>query len=416
MIETRTLDSGVRVVMEKMPNLESCAMGIWVRTGACNETKDIQGISHFIEHMMFKGTKSRSAKEIAEDVDALGGQINAFTGKEATCYHIKSLSSNAEKSLEILLDMFTESVFDPVEMAREKMVVMEEMKMVADSPDDDAMDTVCELVMKGTPLANDILGTPSVLKRISRQKLVSYIEKQYTKDSIVFSIAGNFDEDRMISMFEEKTAGLGASKEQVQFVEIEHVPAFRSKVKDIEQAHICMAARSVDLTDDRLPSMQILNNIMGGSMSSRLFQHVREQKGLAYSVFSMNSPFSEDGYYSIYAAVGRDNVRPAVGAIKEELRLLKESGITKEELSKAKEQIKSSYIFGNESVAARMYINGKNLLLEGVVHPAKEVLEKIDAVSMEDIEDVKGMICDPDAYSAVLVSGKKADMRKIMRG
>lgn len=416
MIVTRKLDSGVRVVMEKMPGLESCAMGIWVRTGAVNETKDIQGISHFIEHMMFKGTKTRSAKQIAEDVDALGGQINAFTGKEATCYHIRSLTSNAEKSLEILLDMFTDSVFDKEEMKREKLVVMEEMNMVADSPDEDAMDTVCEMVMKGTPLANDILGTPSVLKKISRQKILDYIDKQYTKDSIVFSIAGNFDEDRMIQMFEEKTAGLGASKKQASFSNVKHVPSYRSKVKDIEQAHICMATRSVKNEDERYPAMQILNNIMGGSMSSRLFQHVREQKGLAYSVFSMNSPHSKLGYYTIYAAVGKDNVRPAVSAIKEELELLKRSGVTEYELSKAKEQIKASYIFGNESAGSRMFINGKNLLLDGKVREPKEVLDLIGGVTMEDIERVKKIICDPDDYSAVLVSGKKADMRKIMRG
>ncbi len=416
MIETRTLDSGVRVVMEKMPRLESCTMGIWVRAGACNETKEISGISHFIEHMMFKGTGTRSAKQIAEDVDALGGQINAFTGKEATCYHIRSLSSNAEKSLEILLDMFTGSVFDKTEMEREKQVVIEEMKMVSDSPDDVAIDTACELVMKGTPLANDILGKPYVLKKITRNRILDYIDRQYTKDSIVFSISGNFDEDRMVAMFEEKTAGLRAKKKQASFRNVKHVPAFRSKVKDIEQAHICMSTRGVSNDDDRFAALQVLNNIMGGSMSSRLFQHVREQKGLAYTVFTLNSPHSKLGYYTIYAGVGRDNVRPAVEAIKEELKLLKNDGITEEELTKAKEQLKASYIFSNESAGQRMYVNGKNLLLEGRVYEPKEILEKIDAVQMEDIDRVKRIICDIDDYSAVLVSGRKTDMKKIMRG
>ena len=416
MIETKTLSSGVRVVMEKMPGLESCAMGIWVRTGAVNETDDIRGMSHFIEHMMFKGTNTRSARQIAEDVDALGGQINAFTGKEATCYHIRSLSSNAEKSLEILLDMFTDSVFDKTEMAREKMVIREEMKMVADSPDDDALDTMTALVMKGTPLANDILGTPSTLEKITRNKLVEYIDRQYTRDSIVFSIAGNFDEELVCSMIDERLSHLRAKKEKAAIPRPKHVPAYKVKTKDIEQAHICMGARSVKISDGRYPAMQILSNIMGGSMSSRLFQHVREQKGLAYSVFSMNSGFSALGYFGIYAAVGQQNVRPAIEAIKEELRVLKNDGITNEELVKAKEQIKASFIFGNESVNSRMFLNGKNMTIEDRVYEQKEMIRMIDDVTMDDIDRVKKLIADPSLYSAVLISAKRADLRKVMLG
>ncbi|MEG0392776.1 MAG: pitrilysin family protein, partial [Anaerovoracaceae bacterium] len=269
MIETKKLDCGITLVTEKMPNMKSVAIGIWVKTGAANEAPEIAGISHFIEHMLFKGTTTRTAKALAEDVDKIGGQINAFTGKEATCYYIKTLESNLETSMDILFDMFRESLFDKKEMAREKKVIAEEMKMIKDTPDEDAHDTICELVFKDNPLGKSIIGTTTTLKRISREVLMDYIDQQYTKDSIVVSVAGNFQSELVEEIIAGRLDGLKEKKNPVEYPEETYVPSFKVKVKDIEQTHLCLATRSVSLADPRYYAFALLNNIMGGSMSSR---------------------------------------------------------------------------------------------------------------------------------------------------
>ncbi len=416
MIKIKKLKCGVTVAMDKLPDYDSAAIGIWVRTGAVNEDKKIAGISHLIEHMMFKGTENRSALAIAEDVDKIGGQINAFTGKEATCYYIKTLSDNMDESVEILLDMFTNSLFDNEEMAREKMVIEEEMKMVSDMPDEDAMDTIAEVVFKGLPPANSILGTPASLKRINHDTIVKYIESQYTKDSIVVSVAGRFNERKLCNALEKKLAHLGARKSQVKYPKVKYEPSFKVKVKDIEQSHLCLATRSIKLDDDRYYALQVLSNIMGGSMSSRLFQHVREQKGLAYSVFSANSSLTKMGFFNIYAGISHDKVSDAIDAIKEELLILKKESVSEQELSKAKEQLKAGYIFGQESVSSRMFNAGKNVLLRGKASEPHEVLKNIDKVTIEDVDKVKKLICDINKYSGVLVTNKKKDLRRMVIG
>ena len=416
MIKIRKLDCGVTVCMDYLKDFDSAAIGIWVRTGAVNENKNNAGISHCIEHMMFKGTEKRSALAIAEDVDKIGGQINAFTGKEATCYYIKTLSDNMDQSLEILLDMFTGSVFDKTELEREKMVIYEEMKMIQDAPDEYAMDLIGEEIFKGLPLGNSIIGTPSTVKKIKPATIREYIREQYTKDSIVVSIAGKFDEEAVCSRLESELAYLKEKKPKVRYPQNKYEPSFRVKVKDIEQSHICLAARTIKLDDDRYHALAVLNNIMGGSMSSRLFQSVREQKGLAYTVFSANSSASRMGFFNIYAGVSHDKIKEAIDAIKEELLILKKTKVSEAELAKAKEQLKAGYIFSQESVNSRMFAMGKNVLLRGRASDQAEVIKKIDAVTIEDVDRVKRLICNIDKYSAVLVTNKKRDLRRMVRG
>ena len=280
-IEIRKLDCGVRVAMEEIPYVKSAAFGIWVKNGAVNETPEVAGISHFIEHMMFKGTSKRSARQIAEDVDRIGGQMNAFTGKEATCYYVKTINTHLLDGAEVLLDMIANAVFDSREMTKERQVICEEIKMTEDQPDDLAHDTVTELVFKGVPLGNSIIGTKTSLNRITRSVIVDYKEKSYTRDSIVISVAGSFDKDELCEFLEDKFEKLMPSKEQGVIEKKEYRPGFKVIKKDIKQAHICMAARTVSLSDDRYYAFSVLNNIMGGSMSSRLFQNIREEKGLA---------------------------------------------------------------------------------------------------------------------------------------
>ncbi len=414
-VEIRTLDCGVRVVMEKIPHVGSAALGIWVRNGAVDEVPRIAGISHFIEHMMFKGTPSRSARQIAEDVDRIGGQMNAFTGKEATCYYVKTLSEHIKDGADVITDMVNNAVFDSREMTKERKVICEEIKMIQDQPDDLVHDTAIELVFKGMPLGNSIIGTASSLSRITRPVIREYKEKAYTRDSIVVSIAGNFDADDMCDWLSDRFDGLSPSKETASVSEKPYIPGFKVINKDIKQAHICMAARSVSLDDPRYYAFSVMNNVMGGSMSSRFFQNIREEKGLAYSVYSMNSSFKDAGYYNIYAGVSHDKTKEAIAAVREELEKLDREGLTEEEIEMSREQLKSSYIFGQENVTGRMFAIGKNLLLLGRVYDTEEVIKGIDSVTKKDIDDIKHMICDMSNYSAVCLTDKNPDLKKLVR-
>lgn len=415
MVTIKKLNCGTTVIMEKSERVQSAALGIWVRAGASDEWDEVSGVSHFIEHMMFKGTKNRTAKQIAEDVDKIGGVFNAFTGKEATCYYIKTLSSNICKGAEILLDMLTGSKFDQEEMDRERQVICEEIKMVKDTPDDDVYDTISELVAGGNPLGRSILGTPESLAGIDRSRLVDYRDQMYARDSIVVAVAGNFDEEAIEAIFEDRLTSLRDKKPKKEIQLKPYQQSFNVKVRDIEQTHICLATPGIALDDPRYYAFVLLNSIFGGSMSSRLFQNIREQKGLAYSVCSMNLFSSYWGFFSIYAGVSPEKAEEALAAIHYELDTLRKSGVTEEELAMAKEQMKSSYIFGLESVNSRMFSIGKNKLLLDRVYAEEEVLSSFDRVTREDIREVAEMIGDYSSYCGAAVTGRDFDLERIVK-
>lgn len=414
MITIKKLNCGTTVIMEKSDRVQSAALGIWVKAGASDEWDDVSGVSHFIEHMMFKGTENRTAKQIAEDVDKIGGVFNAFTGREATCYYIKTLSSNICKGAEILLDMLTGSKFDQEEMDRERKVICEEIKMVKDTPDDDVYDTISELVASGNPLGRSILGTPESLAGIDRSRLVDYRDQMYARDSIVVAVAGNFDEEAIEAIFEDRLTSLRQEKPKKEIQLKPYQQSFNVKVRDIEQTHICLATPGIALDDPRYYAFVLLNSIFGGSMSSRLFQNIREQKGLAYSVCSMNLFSSYWGFFSIYAGVSTEKAEEALDAIHYELDSLRTGGVTEEELAMAKEQMKSSYIFGLESVNSRMFSIGKNKLLLDRVYSEEEVLSSFDRVTREDILEVAEMIGDYSSYCGAAVTGKDFDLERIV--
>ncbi|MGN0709032.1 MAG: M16 family metallopeptidase [Anaerovoracaceae bacterium] len=414
MVTERTLSNGIKVVMEMMPQVNSAALGIWVRTGAVNEDSSISGISHFTEHMMFKGTEKRSALQIASEIDSIGGQMNAMTGKEATCYYVKCMSSHLGESADVLVDMIENSLFDQTEMNRERKVICEEIKMDKDDPEDFCHDQLIDSMFKGSRLGNSITGTKTSLSGINHSVITDYVKKQYTRDSIVISAAGNFDPDSLCAYFETKFSCLGASKKQLRLEKAPYTPSYHSYKRDVKQAQICLATKAIKLNDSRAYAFQILNNIMGGSMSSRMFQNIREQKGLAYSIYTSFGDFSCDGYFEISAGVGRDNVRGAIRGIKEELDKLADSPVTQEELDSSREQLKSSYVFSQESTSARMHVNGKNYTLIGHAFNSDEVMNGFDSVTQADIEDVKQLICDFSTYSASVVSGSRVDIRSMM--
>lgn len=415
MIEVRKLTNGATVIMEQTDFVRSAALGIWVRTGSSHENDDNSGVSHFIEHMMFKGTSTRSARRLAEDVDRIGGMFNAFTGKEATCYYIKTLSSNICKGGEILLDMLTDSVFAAEEMDKERQVILEEIKMVKDTPDEDVMDTISETVSGRNAIGRSILGTPESLAGIDRDKLTGYYEREYSRDSIVIAVAGNFDADRIIELFERGLDKLRPEKPAFTPEVYPYEQSFKVKEKDIEQTHLCLAVPSISLGDDRYYAMVLMNSIFGGSMSSRLFQNIREEKGLAYSVASMNALSSRSGFFNIYAGVAHEKAEETVEAIRYELNRLCEEGVTEDELLMAKEQVKSSFIFGLENINSRMFNLGKNKLLLDRVYETDEVLQSFDAVTREDILETAKLIGDPGRYCGAAVTGKPLDLEAMVR-
>lgn len=408
------LKCGATLVVEHIPYVKSVAMGIWVHAGAANEPAEINGISHYIEHMMFKGTETRTAKEIASDMERIGGQFNAFTGKEATCYYIKTLSSNLGPAADVLLDMVVNSKFDPDDMEKERQVIYEEMKMVQDTPDEDVVDMITELVFSDHPLGRPILGTPETLGTMDRETLTNYLNREYTTDSIVVSIAGNFDEYGIIEQIEEAFADLPVSKDHYHEDMPPYKKGFKVKVKDIEQSHICLGVPSIPLGHKDYYAMSILSNVMGGSMSSRLFQNIREEKGLAYSVYAGSTSYSKEGFFVIYAGVSHDKIADAIEGIKEELAILKEEGLTEEEISKAREQLKSSYIFAQENVNSRMFAIGKDMLIQDKIISPEDVLEEYDKVTMDDISRVSELICDMNQYSAAAVTNREIDLKAIM--
>ena len=410
-----TLKCGLRLALEKIPYVQSVTTGIWFRAGCVDENENERGISHFIEHMMFKGTSKRTARQIAEDTDALGAQMNAFTAKETTCYYVKSLSSNLDKACEILLDMMTDSQFLPEEMEREKKVVMEEMKMVQDTPEDAVQDMFYEELFRNEPLERSILGTPESLALITHDDIVNYIHREYALDNIVVSVAGNFDEQEVCALFEEKLSGFTAKKPVREYIQADYHPGFRTTVKDIEQSHIVLGCKALKYGDDDTYALTLLNNIMGGSMSSRLFQNIREEKGLAYTVYSFNSTHDATGFYAINAGVAHEKVEDTVKAVREELRKLAENEITERELEVSREQIKGSYIFGLENTSSLMVANGKRALLRHKLISQEEALQKIDAVTMDDIRRVTGLITDLSSYSGTLISRRDIDLQKLMQ-
>ena len=415
MIEIRTLKNGVTVILEETDFVRSAALGIWVRTGSSHENDSNSGVSHFIEHMMFKGTTARTARQIAEDVDRIGGMFNAFTGKEATCYYIKTLSSNIYEGARILLDMLTDSRFAQEEMDKERQVILEEIKMVRDTPDEDVMDMISELVSGKNAIGRTILGTPESLAGIDRRKLTDYFRNEYSRDSIVIAVAGNFDPDQICAIFEDGLDALNRDKPAFAPENYPYEQQFKVKVRDIEQTHLCMAIPSVSLGDDRYYAFVLMNSIFGGSMSSRLFQNIREERGLAYSVASMNAFSSGSGFFNIYAGVAHEKTAETVEAIKYEISRLCSEGVTQDELDMAKEQVKSSFIFGLENINSRMFNLGKNMLLLNRVFETDEVLQGFDAVTREDILAAAEIIGSSSSYSGAAVSGEDMDLEGMIR-
>ncbi|MFD2443570.1 M16 family metallopeptidase [Bacillus sp. CGMCC 1.16607] len=402
MIKKYTCQNGVTVVLENIPTVRSVAIGVWIGTGSRNENPQNNGISHFLEHMFFKGTKTRTAKEIAESFDSIGGQVNAFTSKEYTCYYAKVLDTHAEFALEVLADMFFHSTFDEEELKKEKNVVYEEIKMYEDTPDDIVHDLLSSAVYEKHPLGYPILGTEETLATFTGETLKNYMHDLYTPENVVISIAGNVQES-FIKEVEKYFGSYEAGKTQLT----ENLPTFHSnritRKKETEQAHLCLGFEGLKVGHEDIYSLIILNNVLGGSMSSRLFQEVREQRGLAYSVFSYHSSYQDSGILTIYGGTGAKQLDVLFETIQETLEKFKKEGLTEKELINSKEQLKGSLMLSLESTNSRMSRNGKNELLLKRHRSLDEIVEQIDQVTKDSVDRLINTTFS-NQYSVAIIS------------
>ncbi|MUG45610.1 pitrilysin family protein [Paenibacillus woosongensis] len=395
------LKNGLRVVMEKIPTFRSVSFGIWVKTGSRNESPDLGGISHFIEHMLFKGTERYDAKEIAEQFDAIGGNVNAFTSKEYTCYYAKVLDEHLPIAVDVLSDMFFRSLFDEEELRKEKNVILEEIAMYEDTPDDMVHDLISEAAYGTHPLALPILGTEKQLQAMDSSHLKAFMREKYTVDNTVISIAGNYD-DNILELLEKHFGDFGARGAESALAAPDFLGGMKFHRKKTEQNHICLSFPGLQIGDKNQYAMVLLNNALGGGMSSRLFQEIREKRGLAYSVYSYHSSHADSGLFTVYAGTAPKQTKDVLELTKEILHDVSLKGLTESELSKGKEQLKGSLILSLESTSSRMNRLGKNELMLGRHYTLDEIISRIEAVTMEDIGDVlQGMFKQPYALAMV---------------
>ena len=389
MIEQFTLPNGLRVLCEQLPHLRSVSMGVWVKAGSILEREHENGLSHLIEHMAFKGTGRRSAKQIAQEMDAVGGYLNAATSKLCTCYYAKVIDENLPLAADILSDIVRFPAIDPKELDKERNVVLEEISMTDDSPEDVAYDLIASAMFGKQPLGQTILGPRELIASYTREDILAFRARHYSPMNTCVAIAGNFDlnqvKDLMAQRFGDWTGGAG---EIFPVNAVNQRPQTLTADKDTEQAHICLGYRGKPLGDADAYPMAVFNSILGGGMSSRLFQRIREESAMAYSVYSAPSAYPHCGDFTIYAAVSPRNVKTVLAQIDEETSRLVCDGATQEEFDMAKAQLKGGFILGQESAYNRMNSMGSNMALMNRVITTDETIRRIEAVTPEDVRRV----------------------------
>ncbi|MDR3767494.1 MAG: pitrilysin family protein [Butyricicoccus sp.] len=387
-----TLSNGVRIVTEHVDSVRSASVGIWVGNGSRHEPAARNGISHFIEHMIFKGTEKRSAQHIAIAMDALGGQFNAFTTKECTCYYMKVLDTHIKTGISILADMFLHSRFDPNDIALERGVVLEEIDMYEDTPEDVATEKLFESCFADSSLGRPILGTEQTLSTMTTETLHQYMQDFYRPADTVIAISGSFDQsdlDYICSLF-EPMRGEG----QNQLTPAVYHPQSIVRPKEIEQNHICIGFPGLPVASEQRYALQILCAIVGGGMSSRLFQTVREQNGLCYSIYSFCSSHHDTGMVSIYTALGKNTEERAIGLICKVLHEFCAQGPVGDELNRCREQLKANVLMGLENTSARMHQLGRGELYFGRAIGADELIASYDAVTADQVTTLARQLFD----------------------
>ncbi len=412
MVTCKQFNNGLRAVLNKMEGMLSVSIGVIVNTGSRNESEEENGISHFIEHTVFKGTEKRTAFEISDYIDGIGAQINAFTSKELTCFYTKSTAEHTEDSLEVLSDILFNSTFLKEELEREKGVIKEEINMSEDSPDEVCLDLLSKAYYGDKGLGMTILGSKKNVNRFDVKDVYSYMDKYYCADNIVISVAGNIDfnkvEDLIKKYFADKFTRLKSSdKNQASNGLKKHL----YRVKKIEQSHIAFSMKGVSVLDSTTESFDIANTVLGGGMSSRLFQKVREELGLCYSVYSYFSGYRDTGVVEIYAGVNTDSRDNAVEAIVSEVLNFKKHGITEREFLRGKEQVKSSFIMSRESTASQMLLYGKYMLFFNKIFDYEGKIKKLEDITLSNVNEVINNFFDIENSATATVGPKRSALK-----
>ena len=409
MYQPITLPNGARLLLQEVPGAQSAALGFFVGVGSRHEAPRENGAAHFIEHMLFKGTARRSAGQLARDMDAIGGQFNAYTTKEHTCFYGRTLDRHLDEGLDILADMLFHSRFDQGDVELERGVILEEIGMYEDTPEDLVSERLSAAVYRGTPLARPILGRESTLEGMTGEWLARWQRKHYHAGNLVAALAGKFSPaqaDSLRDLLAALPSGLPAQSPPVTYR-----PAVTAKKKAIEQNHLILAFPAPSYLDERRPQVLLLNALLGGGCSSRLFQQLREERGLCYSVYSYVADHADTGLLGIYAAVSRDQEWAALEGARRVALELADRGPSQEEVDRVREQAKANLLMGSESVQARMSHLGSSALLYGRVRETEELLDLYDAVTREQLRDLAGALFRMEAASLSAVGrvGSSAD-------
>ncbi|MGA7245351.1 MAG: pitrilysin family protein [Terracidiphilus sp.] len=412
------LPNGLIVLTERMDHLRSVAMGVWVKSGSRCESAEINGISHFVEHMLFKGTRSRSALNIAREMDSIGGNLDAFTGKETICFNVKSLADHVPIALDVLADLVLNPVFASTEIERERGVILEEIKIDEDNPDVLVHELFTQNFWKDHPLGKPILGTTKTVGRLDQQKLIDYHTGRFRGGNMVFSAAGNLEHDQFVQAVTEKFSALppGEAMHELQTPQASARILLQNK-KALEQVQLCMGVPAPPITDDNRYATLILNTILGSGMSSRLFQTIREERGMAYAIYSDLSPYSDTGSLCVYAGTSAGKALEVIDLVLAEFRNLKEVPLTDEELTRAKDQLKGNILMGLESSNSRMANLARQEMYFHQFFTAEEVIARIEAVDAAQIQAMAQRLFVPDRIAVTLLgrlSGIKLNRERLV--
>ncbi|MCE5195276.1 MAG: insulinase family protein [Nitrospiraceae bacterium] len=387
MYKKANLENGVTVVMEQIRNVRSVTLGIWVKVGSRNESSAKNGVSHFLEHMFFKGTQKRSAKDIAIDTDCLGGDLNAFTSRESTTFYVKVLDEHFERGVELLTDIFLHSTFPEQDVEKEKGIIKEEIKMVEDTPDEYIHDLFNEQIWGDEGIGQSILGKRETIKTFKREDLISHIRKYYGTKDIVIACAGNFEVDKLLDVLNKSLGSLRRGSEPDKG----STPVFRKGIKvfnkDLAEAHICAGVEGISQSSNERYVLFLLNTIFGAGISSRLFQEIREKRGLVYSVHSYISSYLDTGMWAVYAGTGRKKVVEVIDIILKEIKGLADT-VTETELQRSKDQLKGNIILALESTSGRMQNIARQEIYYGKYYSPSEIIKKINSVSLNAVKDL----------------------------
>jgi len=397
------LDNGLRILTERMTQVRSISIGVWLTRGSRHETAELGGIAHFVEHMLFKGTASRSAEDIAQAIDSIGGQLDAFTAKEYASYYIKVLDEHLPLALDILSDIVLNPAFSPDDIEREKKVVVEEIKMVEDTPDDLVHELFTQGFWENHPLGRPILGIRETVEAFDAKVLRSYFTNAYAPGNLIVSAVGNLEHERVRELVEAKFGVFRTSGESYSEQAPEVVPKVQIRNKELEQSHVCLGASSYPQNHDARYSSYVLNTLLGGSMSSRLFQNVREKRGLAYAVFSGLSAYRDAGSFTVYAGCSNEAVGEVIDLVVEELRTLKASPIPQAEIQRAKDHLKGSLMLSLENTASRMSHIARQEIYFDRQFGLDETLQGVERVTADDVQRVATELFHNGSLSATVL-------------